>query len=222
MTRRQRADAARSVPLPTVAASLGYRKDPTDKARWKREGSALSINGARFFDHIAGCGGGGAIDLVIHAEGCGFPEALERLETLAPASPAGSGREWERVRNYLHRKRGLGLPLIDCCRDIGVLNADARGNAVFACRNGDGQETGQELVGTQAGRPFRGMSRGSRKAAGGFWIAQRPDPRTALLVESGIDALSAWSLDGRGQARYHPLNRRRDLPDAEMGRTLGA
>ena len=57
-------------------AGSQYRRDPADRARFKREGSIISINGATFFDHLRGTGGGGAIGLVIHATGCRFPEAL--------------------------------------------------------------------------------------------------------------------------------------------------
>lgn len=172
---RARADAARSIPLPAVAAELGYRKDPADSARWKRPGSALSISGARFFDHLAGRGGGGAIDLVIHAEGCGFLQALRRLEGLAPRGPRGGDgpsdfledRAWAQVRRYLLRSRALDPRLIERCRRIGILGADARANAVFACRGRDGGKTGAELVGTRPGRPFKAMAPGSRKAEGG-------------------------------------------------------
>ena len=199
---RQRADAARAVPLPDVAARLGYRKDPADRARWKRPGSVISISGSQFYDHVAGRGGGGAIDLVIHAEGCGFLQALQRLEGIAaspgprPADPdLPEGRTWERVRRYLQRDRSLDPGLVAHARRIGILGADSRANAVFACRDRDGARTGAELVGTRPGQPFRGMERAARKSAGGFWIARRTDPDTALLVEGAIDALSAWTLD---------------------------
>ena len=69
----------RNIPLDRVAAALGYRRDPADRARFKRDGSVISINGARFFDHLSGTGGGGAIDLVIHATGCRFRDALHFL-----------------------------------------------------------------------------------------------------------------------------------------------
>ena len=59
---------ARSLPLDRVATALGYRRDVRDKARWKRPGSVLSINGEKYFDHMSGTGGGGAISLVMHAQ----------------------------------------------------------------------------------------------------------------------------------------------------------
>ena len=39
------------------------------------------------------------------------------------------------------------------------------------------------------------MTPGSRKVAGGFWIARQAALKTALFVEGAIDALSAWTLD---------------------------
>ena len=193
--RRARADAARAIPLTVVAAGLGYRKDPADRARWKRPGSVISINQGRFFDHIAGRGGGGAIDLVIQAEGCSFLQALRHLEGFPSRNPCTGDREWARVRRYLCRNRGLDPRLVEHCRRIAILGADNRANAVFTCRDRERRKTGAELVGTHPDRPFRAMQPGSRKANGGFWIARQTEPRTALLVEGAIDALSAWTLD---------------------------
>jgi len=205
--RRDRADALRAIPLTAAAAGLGYRKDPADRARWKRPGSVISINGTKYFDHIAGRGGGGAIDLVIHAEECSFLQALQLLEGLPSRNPRigdripvpSEDRAWAQVRRYLHQNRGLDLRLIEHCRRIGILGADNRANAVFTCRNRERRETGAELVGTRPDRPFRAMATGSRRADGGFWIARQTEPRTALLVEGAIDALSAWILADRTQ-----------------------
>ncbi len=99
------------------------------------------------------------------------------------------------MHRYLHQNRGLDPGLIEHCRRIGVLGADNRANAVFTCRNRERRKTGAELVGTRPDRPFRAMAPGSRKANGGFWIARQAAPKSALLVEGAIDALSAWTLD---------------------------
>ena len=48
----------RSIPLDRVAAALGYRRDPADRARSRRDGSVISINGESFFDHLSGTKGG--------------------------------------------------------------------------------------------------------------------------------------------------------------------
>ena len=80
----RRADRLRQLPLQQVARRLGYRRDPRNRQRWKRAGSVLSIRGQRFFDHCADRGGGGAIDLVLHARPCSFlqcrkPECSDEL-----------------------------------------------------------------------------------------------------------------------------------------------
>jgi len=207
----------RNIPLDRVAVALGYRKDPTDRARFRREGSVISINGEKFFDHLRGTGGGGAIDLVIHATGCRFPEALRflaghegpgRAHTTIPATPRRlqlprpSSHAWPRVRDTLVRQRALRADVLDACQRCGLLYADGRLNAVFVCRNASGHPTGAEILGTapQAGtRRFRGMAPGSRKARGSFWLpCDRNLPALVILTESAVDAISARSLRIQG------------------------
>ena len=212
MTRPDPVAACRNVPLDRVAIALGYRRDPRDPRRWKRDGSVISINGEKFFDHLNGTGGGGAIDLVIHATGCRFPDALRFLGGLAgcrkaAAMPAGTHRlrlprpgpgAWPRVRNALVRQRALRPETLEACRSRGLLYADGRLNAVFVCRNAGGDTTGAEILGTahKAGtKGFRGMAAGSRKARGGFWLpCDRNRPALVILAESAVDAISARSL----------------------------
>ena len=206
----------RNLPLDRVAIALGYRKDPADRARFKREGSVISINGAKFFDHLRGTGGGGAIDLVIHATGCRFPEALRFLgghegrgqtAALRPAPrrlrmPRPSPRAWPTVRDALARQRALRADVLEACRRRGLLYADDRINAVFICRNASGTLTGAEILGTAPqdnGEPYRGMAPGSRKARGGFSLpCDRNPPAIVILTESAVDALSARSLRIKG------------------------
>ena len=187
---RDEIQALRDTPLDSVARALGYQRDTRDKARWKRPGSIVSINGPRFFDHLSGSGGGGAIDLVIHAEGCSFADALLRLETITGSHHV----PWHAVRHWLVHARALDPSLADACHARAIIKADHRTNAVFVTRNARRQHTGAEVVGTNPDRPFRGMTRGSRKNAGGFWLARRT-PRSALLTESAVDLLSACSIE---------------------------
>ena len=213
-----RADAVRDAPLEALAVQLGYRPDPRNPARWKLSGSVLSITGTRFFDHHRGCGGGGAIDLVMLARGCRFREAVEFLEHChgnLPASPSATAqapppaganfqlpphddRLWPPVRDFLRTARGLAPDLLDRCHRDGILYADHRRNAVFLCRDPRQIPVGAELVGTRPapdGRTFKGMAPGSRKAHGGFWLpANTADLDALLLTESAVDALSAVLL----------------------------
>ena len=204
--------ACRNIPLDRVATALGYRKDPTDRARFRREGSVISINGEKFFDHLRGTGGGGAIDLVIHATGCRFPDALRflgghegrgKVAAIQPAPrrlrlPRPSSRAWPRVRDALIRQRALRADVLEACHSRGLLYADDRLNAVFICRNASGHSAGAEILGTAphgGGKRFRGMAPGSRKARGGFWLpCDRNRPTLVILTESAVDAISARSL----------------------------
>ena len=212
---RARARHVRDIALEPLARQLGYRPDPRNPARFKLPGSVLSISRSRFFDHRQGTGGGGAIDLVMHARSCRFQQAVEFLEDLhgrlpaappstpSPAAPADlrlpprADSLWPAVHHFLVSARGLDPALLQRCRRSGLLYADSRRNAVFVCRNARLQATGAELVGSRPdprGRTFKGMAPGSRKARGGFFLPPSQPPRALLLVESAIDALSAHSL----------------------------
>ena len=212
MSRGDPLATCRNIRLDRVAIALGYRKDPADRARFRRQGSIISINGEKFFDHLSGTGGGGAIDLVIHATGCRFPDALRFLgghegrerPSAIPAAPrrlrmpGPSPRAWPGIRDALVRQRALRAAVLDTCLGRGLIYADDRLNAVFVCRNASGQPTGAEILGTapQPGTTrFRGMAPGSRKARGGFWLpCDRNPPAVVILTESAVDAISARSL----------------------------
>ena len=213
-----RAERVRDRALEPLAERLGYACDRRRPARWRRPGSLLSIDGAKFYDYRRGRGGGGAIDLVMHARGCGFRAAVDFLDALAlpavalppapggrrppPRLPAPAPRNWAQVRGFLVRVRGLHPDLVDTCFRSGRLYADARRNAVFPCRDRHGRIAGAELVGTGTlpeGSAFKAMAPGSRKDWGGFWIATGPAPLAAcLLVESALDALAASLLPAPG------------------------
>ena len=213
------ADDVRHRPLGEVAPLLGYRPDPTDRSRWHREGSVINVTGMKFYDHLQGCGGGGAIDLVIHGRGCSPGEAIRWLagkpfvpeieETVAPVvakafvPPEACEHCLPRVRAWLIEERGLEDFRVDGFKSTGMLYADARFNAVFLCRDACGAATGAELVGSlwrADGRRFRGMAPGSRKAAGGFWFRSMDDEPLigVLIAESAIDVLSALSIGAGG------------------------
>ena len=221
-TWKLRAERARQAPLEQVARRLDYRIDPRNRQRWRRPGSVLSISGPKFFDHLSGHGGGGAIDLVMHARSCSFLEALDWLDGLhhasqAPDAPAAQPRQyrpaarpvlllpadcrpcWPAVRRYLADHRRLCPQLLLRCRQQGLLWSDRRQNAVFLCRDRDGHPTGAEIAGTRPdphGHTFKGLAQGSRKRRGGFWLPPPGDdpPTRLLLTESAIDTLSACLL----------------------------
>ena len=214
---RERAERVRDGALEPLAERLGYRRDPRHRQRWRRDGSVLSIRGSQFFDHARGHGGGGAIDLVMHARGCGFREAVAFLADGRPAAPADAApaseppalrlpapvaENWPPVRDFLVTVRGLDPALLATCWHAGTLYADRRRNAVFTCRDRSGTLHGAELVGTcprPDGSTFKGLAPGSRRDHGGFWLRTGSAPPAAvLLTESAIDALSAVLLPAPG------------------------
>ena len=214
---REHADRVRDCPLEPLAERLGYARDPRHRARWRRDGSVLSIRGTQFFDHACGRGGGGAIDLVMHARRCGFREAVAFLADGPPPAPAAPlpaatttvlqlpapvAAHWPAVRDFLVRNRRLDPALLERCRQAGTLYADRCRNAVFTCRDRSGAAAGAELVGTcplPGSSPFKGLAPGSRRDRGGFWLTTGSAPPAAvLLTESAIDALSAVLLPAPG------------------------
>ena len=92
----------RDISLGRVAEACGYQRDPGDQNRWRRSGSILSITGRQFYDHLTGTGGGGAIDLVMHARGCEFRDALVWLTKLSPCQ--------QQPRTSVVTNNGVKLP----------------------------------------------------------------------------------------------------------------
>ena len=202
-----RARRVRPAALEPLARRLGYRPDPRNRRRWKRAGSVLAIDGSRFFDHLQGRGGGGAIDLVLHVRGGSFRDAVRFLEGGGPALsalpppqssptpvlrlPPARPEHWPLVRRWLTRTRRLAPPLLESCRRKRILYADRRRNAVFVCRDSRGRPTGAELRGALPSprrSRFRGLAPGSRKARGAFWLPAGPfRPQALLLVESAVE-----------------------------------
>ena len=205
----------RAVPLAEVLARLGAVKDRHDKARWKTDRGTLSVNGARFFDWHAHAGGGGAIDLVMHLRGASFKEAVAWLQHAfgeahvlhVVAEPCSSRHAFQppprddaklaRVVRYLQRERAIPRDVLAPLVDGHTVYADARGNVVFLHRDEGGTPVGAELRGTTRVQ-WRGMARGSRKAAG-YFAAGHVEADEIVVCESAIDAISCHAL--RAHAR---------------------
>ena len=180
-------------PRPDAARNGGVRSNgiPT----------VVSINGFMFYEHLRGEGGGGAIDLVIHACRCTVPEALgffselpcrDRFPADRHPKPPCPDRHWPAIQSYLVEQRGLADVLVALCRDLGLLYADRHGNAVFVRRNAAGEALGAEIV--PAAAPRRLAPTGAA-ARGGFWMSWEPDwPNSVILAKNAIDALSVLSL----------------------------
>jgi hypothetical protein len=201
----------RSVPLTEVLTRLGAVRDARDKARWKTARGSLSVTGMRFYNWHEHAGGGGAIDLVMHLQGVDFKGAVAWLDDafghLVAASPPNDGpfrpppRDdslLPRVVRYLELERAIPHDVLAPLIDAQSVYADARGNAVFLHADRDGRPVGAELRGTTHVQ-WRGMARGSRKAAGYFAVGPA-DPHEIILCESAIDAISCSALRATARA----------------------
>jgi hypothetical protein len=199
----------RAVPLAEVMQRLGVVRDPRDKARWKTPRGPVSVTGMRFYNWHASAGGGGAIDLVMHLRGVDFKGAVAWLRDAfgavcaddathaAPVAhdfqpPTRDERMLPRVVRYLEDERAVPHDVLAPLVDANAVYADTRGNAVFLHVDSDGHAVGAELRGTTRVQ-WRGMARGSRKAAG-YFAAGPSDCDEIVLCESAIDAMSCFAL----------------------------
>lgn len=209
---RQRAAAVRQLPLESVLAVRGSVRDERDHSKWHTEQGPVSVTGCKFFNWQRGVGGGGAIDLVMHLAKVDFRAAVIWLEeSFAVGSvgvcearrdstidklclPAADDRMLGRVLQYLMGRRHLPATLLAALVESGKLYADQRGNAVFLLVAGKANRpVGAELRGTGP-RVWRGMSPGSRKDSGYFWIGHSTS-RRIVLCESAIDAISCSAIE---------------------------
>lgn len=151
---RDRADRVRDMDLHEVMKLLGGERDQYDKSKYDLNGLKISINGEKFYDHTADHGGGGAIDLVMHAHECSFKKAVQWLsgnagaEIAASAATARQHREMKKiaaepiefieptrsndpahineVRKYLIDQRRIPAKLVDHLIDRGDVYPEAK------------------------------------------------------------------------------------------------
>lgn len=215
------ADELRQIDLKTILPLLDAVADRYDSSKWHTHQGVISVTGQKFINWNQGCGGGGAIDLVMHLKQCDFKTALRwlwehfpyaqhsNLVCHAPFRPllrllSADSSKLPRVTDYLVAHRRIDPYLVRILLDSKTLYADNRGNAVFLLLGKEKKVVGGELRGTTS-VPWRGMAPGSRKDLGYFSI-QRCKTSSVMLCESAIDALSYVTM----------------LPDAMAISTSGA
>jgi len=158
-------DQLRDLPLDDVAWHLGLIHDIKGTNRWKGHGCIINIADSKFHDFAPGKnkGGGGAIDLVMHVNGCNFKQAIawlndrfgeegmqravanrakiraseivEKEPTPQFIQPQPEESQWDAVYKYLTIKRGLPENLVDYLHEQGIVYASQHQNAVFAMRS---------------------------------------------------------------------------------------
>jgi hypothetical protein len=196
-------DKLRFIDLPSICALFGLAPDPSDPKQFKNTEFRLCLNGYKWFDHSAGQGGGGAVDLIMHLKHLPFMAACSYLNNasgeLSPTihtaaattraaratrPPAANNDHLPAVLDYLTIQRGLNVKLIEWCINRGFIYADSRRNCVFMYG-----EKGAELRGTGSmqWRSIYGT------IEHGFILPARNAVGVAVL-ESAIDALSYRQL----------------------------
>jgi hypothetical protein len=199
----------RTLALSEVLSRLGARKEG---ASWRLPGSRLTVDGAKFYDHERRHGGGGAIDLVMHAEGVDFRGAVQwltqefgrtevlgdavrqaREDTLAHATPAPlppparDDDKLPRVVEWLTQAKGLAREAVESLIQSGKLYADRFANAVFAYRKGEA--AGAEVHDIREAIPVR--YRGARSVFAPFPSGSGSE---VVFVDTALDALGYREL----------------------------
>jgi hypothetical protein len=200
----------RELDLQCLCGLQGFKQDANDKKQYKKEGYRITINGFAWYDHEAGLGGGGAINLIMHLMNCTFNNAVEYLASqdlsavtftkTEPSQKQASGNSYVPVRfdenlphviNYLTQQRGINPKLVQWCIDKGKIYADGFKNAVFMYGSG-----GCELRGTNQ-KKWRA---GRGKLIAPFLLPSSKQANGVIaIVENAIDALSYRQIHN-GQA----------------------
>lgn len=185
----------RDIPLAEVLTRLGLTPAKDDKKQYVdgEKRFRITLQNTKFYDHAAGKGGGGAIDLAMHVLDTDFKSAtswlastigvdetvravaaraLENAEsTVAAAQQKGPFQlpamepDRDLIRRYLCKKRGLDEALVEHLIDAGQIVSDARRNVGFVMRDAEDRPMGLELKGTDEDRTFTGLALGSSREA---------------------------------------------------------
>lgn len=159
--RRALADEMRALPLDEVLVALGLEEDPRERGMFKMgppgaRTHRIAIREAKWFDHVAQRGRGGAIDLAQHVLESDFDAALSWLSANFGAAattaeyrrkaheaaikrverasrerapftlPAPDPAAWPEARRHLIEDRALPEDLVDAAHEAGDLYAVSR------------------------------------------------------------------------------------------------
>jgi hypothetical protein len=159
--RKTATDELRALPLGDVLAALGMEEDPKERGSWKAgpKGARthrIAVKDAKWFDHVAGKGRGGAIDLTQHVLETDFAGALawlaDRFGSGATASeyrhqahaaaekaveratkkrapftpPTPDPEAWAQVRRHLVEDRAIPADIVEAAHKAGDIYAQTR------------------------------------------------------------------------------------------------
>jgi len=228
---KEEAARLRGVPLEDVLARWHLARDAAGstkaESQWRDAGGEhrITVTGARWYDHTAEKGGGGAIDLVCHLDRCAPKEAIAALA----ARFGGETAEGAAVAHAIAKARqeaaeaakqppppfvppepspGLWEParrFLTRERRLseGVVDEAHRRGDLYADARGNVVALQRDLAGAVVGAElrgtgasrFQGVAKGSRPDAG-LWRLPVGRGGPLVLAESVIDALSVADLRG--------------------------
>ena len=209
----------RKIPLSEVLSSRGFvaRKEG-NSTMWRGNAQAINVTGdALWFDHKAGKGGVGTIDLIMHLDGQSFREAVNSLaggrysrsadldavpvpfverRPLAEMMDEYARREdtrWPHAFAYLTKRRCLPAEGVEDLHKAGRIYANDRGGVVFLHHDEKGQLGGATIKSTN---PYSNFAQCiGNKTGSWFHVGSSPaEAGTIAITESPIDAISYHTL----------------------------
>lgn len=220
-------DQLRDLPLDDVAWHLGLIHDIKGTNRWKGHGCIINIDEEKFHDFAPGKakGGGGAIDLVMHVNGCNFKQAIAwlndrfgeegmqrtvthrakiRASEIVEKEPAPqfippprNESQWDAVYNYLTIKRGLPENLVNYLHEQGIVYADEHQNAVFVMRSLEEADFTE----------VQGAKNTPTPVVGAFLRGTRGENNSFMGYAIGTKRSSCWFYVGWGGEVDSPIQR---------------
>lgn len=218
-------DAARDVPLTAVLENFGLETDPNDPDQWIGAGHRITTKKNKFYDHVHGQGGGGAIDLVMHLRDCDFKQAVAWLgqeisvEDAArairatahktakacqsldvsfhpPAKTVGVVAETS-IRAFLNSQRGITPTLTEPLLKQGLIYLEEITKKGRQYYNVVFlAQNSQGVTGCER-KGLAGRFFGTKgKRKDGAFVVGDSQSKKAVFVESAIDALSYYQLHG--------------------------
>lgn len=212
-------DNLREVPIAEVLKAVGLTPRPEGKSvMWKDGHHSINVTGQKWFDHEAGKGGYGAIDLVKHLCGVDFQAAVKWLQafesspiakdlsysapppisllTITRQPPPRADEFWPTAHSYLVKVRSIPSSIVDRLYESNDIYAVQNG-VVFIHRNLRSEVSGCSIRSSWHAGRFR-QCLGSKQQA---WFStegtnfpwHEPN-RPIAIVESAIEALSYATL----------------------------
>ena len=200
----------KNINVARLAERLGFERDKYDRKAYRRGDLKVGIDATGRFNSFndTNLHGKGAIDFVMKAENKDFKQAIEFLSNeyacydYKPEKPSFQPEKEQekkilemptRTKDESAMKHGIGyladrnlnLKEIKDLAERRQLYFDDKTNIVFVCRDAFGNTTGAEIK----NKDFKGMAKGTDRDKGAFSIEQG-EPKTIILTESAIDAMS--------------------------------